>query len=58
MVVLMKFVFSLRTVGMSRETTKSGMKYTQEERLKIKCEFFLCCIQIDPSDEKKRGVFL
>jgi len=35
LVVLMKNVFSLRTVGTSRETTISGMKYTQEERLEI-----------------------
>jgi len=36
----MMFVFNLITVGMSSEATKSGMKYTQEERLEIYCEIF------------------
>lgn len=49
----MKFVFSVRTAGMSTETTKSGMKYTQEKRLEIKSEIILCCIRIDPSYKKK-----
>ena len=53
----MKYVLSLRTVGMSRETTKYGMKNTQDEILEIECDIFLCCIRIDSSYKKNEADF-